>query len=86
LIKEVGAVAKKNRRALVPAKEGGLMSYQVPVLTPTNYPVWAVKVKTIMDAYGMWETVRPRALGEEPNSKKKKKALTFLFQSKCAMV
>ena len=56
------------------------MSYQVPVLTPTNYPVWAVKVKTIMDAYGMWETVEPRASGEELDLKKKKQALAFLFQ------
>ncbi|KAD3337425.1 hypothetical protein E3N88_32945 [Mikania micrantha] len=43
--------ARSENMAMVPIKEGGSMSYQVPVLTPTNYPVWAVKVKTIMDAY-----------------------------------
>ena len=57
------------------------MSYQVPVLTPTNYPVWAVKIKSIMDAHGIWETVEAKALGEESNSKKKKQALAFLFQA-----
>lgn len=67
--------------AMVPAKEGGSISYQVPVLTPTNYPVWAVKVKSIMDAHGIWETVEPRVLGEEPDPKKKKQALAFLFQA-----
>lgn len=66
---------------MVPVKEGGSMTYQVPVLTPTNYPVWAVKVKSIMDAHGVWETVEPRVLGEEPDPKKKKQALAFLFQS-----
>ena len=66
---------------LVPAKKGGLMSYQVPVLTPTNYPVWAVKVKSIMDGYGIWETVEPRGWGEELDPKKKKQAITFLFQT-----
>ncbi|KAK9048221.1 hypothetical protein SSX86_032816 [Deinandra increscens subsp. villosa] len=67
--------------ALVPVKEGSSMTFQYPVLTPTNYPVWAVKVKTIMDAHGIWETVEPRALGEEPDPKKAKQALAFLFQA-----
>nr|GEV26291.1 zinc finger, CCHC-type [Tanacetum cinerariifolium] len=66
--------------ALVP-KEGGLMSYQVPIWTSVNYPVWSVKVKSIMDAYSLWETVEPRALGEEPDAKKSKQALAFLFQA-----
>ncbi|GJR05896.1 putative zinc finger, CCHC-type containing protein [Tanacetum coccineum] len=67
--------------SLVPVKEAGSMSYQVPVLTATNYPVWAVKVKAIMDANGVWETVEPRALGEELDSKKKKQALAFFVLS-----
>ncbi|KAJ0908882.1 putative RNA-directed DNA polymerase [Helianthus annuus] len=67
--------------ALVPVKEAGSMSFQVPVLTQTNYPVWAVKVKAIMDANGVWETVEPRALGAEPDEKKAKQALAFLFQA-----
>ena len=66
--------------ALVP-KEGGSMSYQVPILTSVNYPIWSVKVKSIMDAYGLWETVEPRGLGEEPDPKKSKQALAFLFQA-----
>ncbi|CAI9260785.1 unnamed protein product [Lactuca saligna] len=28
-------------------KEGASMTFQVPVLTPTNYPVWGIKVKLI---------------------------------------
>nr|GEY55815.1 zinc finger, CCHC-type [Tanacetum cinerariifolium] len=59
----------------------GSMSYQVLVLTSTNYPVWAVKVKSIMDAHGLWQTVEPGTLGEEPNVKKSKQALAFLFQA-----
>ncbi|GJT38730.1 putative zinc finger, CCHC-type containing protein [Tanacetum coccineum] len=71
---------KTNRMALVP-KEGGSMSYQVPVLTSTNYAVWAVKVKSIMDAHGLLGTVEPRTLGVEPDEKKSKQALAFLFQA-----
>ncbi|KAI3510554.1 hypothetical protein L1887_17645 [Cichorium endivia] len=66
--------------AIVP-REGASMSYQVPVLTPTNYPVWSVKIKSIMDAHGIWETVEPRALGEEADPRKSKQALAFLFQA-----
>lgn len=34
-----------------------------------------------MDAYGIWETVESRTLGEEPDLKKSKQALAFLFQA-----
>ncbi|KAL4583261.1 hypothetical protein LXL04_007829 [Taraxacum kok-saghyz] len=78
---EVGAVKRKKIMTMVPVKEGASMSYQIPVLTPINYSVWAVKVKSIMDAHGLWETVEPRNLGEEPNLKKKKQSLSFLFQA-----
>ncbi|KAL4562419.1 hypothetical protein LXL04_034622 [Taraxacum kok-saghyz] len=78
---EVGAVKRKKIMTMVPAKEGASMSYQIPVLTPINYSVWVVKMKSIMDAYGLWETVEPRNLGEEPDLKKKKQALAFLFQA-----
>ncbi|KAK9063459.1 hypothetical protein SSX86_017329 [Deinandra increscens subsp. villosa] len=67
--------------AMVPVKEGGSMAFQCPALTPTNYPVWVVKVKSIMDAYGILEAVEPRALGAEPDAKKAKQALAFLFQA-----
>ncbi|GJY95580.1 hypothetical protein Tco_0511941 [Tanacetum coccineum] len=62
-------------------KEGGSMSYQVSVSTLMNYPMWAVKIKSIMDAYDIWGTVKPRALGEEPDLKKSKQAISFLFQA-----
>ncbi|KAK9066948.1 hypothetical protein SSX86_014272 [Deinandra increscens subsp. villosa] len=66
---------------MVQTKEAGTMSYQVPTLTATNYPVWAIKVKSILDAHGLLETVEPRTLGEEPNATKSKQALAFLFQA-----
>ena len=69
-----------KKMALVP-REGSSMSYQVPVLTSTNYPVWAVKIKSIMDAHGVWETMEPRQLHGDSDPKKKKQALAFLFQA-----
>lgn len=67
--------------AMIQSKEAGTMSYQVPILTATNYPVWAIKVKSILDAHGLLETVEPRTLGEEPETKKSKQALAFLLQA-----
>ena len=69
LIKEVGVVKRENKISIV---KGGLMSYKVPILTPTNYTVWAVNVKAIMDAHDIWETVEPRASCVASNSKKLK--------------
>ncbi|XP_076918078.1 uncharacterized protein LOC143578361 [Bidens hawaiensis] len=62
-------------------KDGSSMTYQYPVLTPTNYPLWAVKVKTIMDAYAILEVVEPKALGAAVDQQKSKQALAFLFQT-----
>lgn len=39
------------------------MTYQVLILTPTNYLVFSIKVKFIIDAYDVWETVESRAFG-----------------------
>ncbi|GJX76997.1 hypothetical protein Tco_0323808, partial [Tanacetum coccineum] len=40
------------------------------------------QVKSIMDAYGLWGTVEPRGLGEEPDEKKSKQALSvFVYQT-----
>ncbi|CAI9284618.1 unnamed protein product [Lactuca saligna] len=35
--------------------------FQVQILTPTNYPVWGIKVKLIMDAHDICDMVESRA-------------------------
>ena len=35
------------------------MSLSLPMLTPANYTVWAIKVEAILDAQGVWEAVSP---------------------------
>ncbi|CAI9276170.1 unnamed protein product [Lactuca saligna] len=42
-------------------KEGCAMSFQVSVLTPTNYPVRGIKVKLIMNAHNICENIESRA-------------------------
>ena len=48
------------------------MSLSYPMLTPTNYPVWAIKVEAILDAQGLWEAVSPEegaAVDEKKNTR-----------------
>ena len=75
LIKEVGAAKMKNMISII--KEGGPLSYQVSVLTPTNYSVWEVKVNSIMDSHSISETVESNALDENSDQMKSKQALFF---------
>ncbi|GKF06920.1 hypothetical protein Tco_0037588, partial [Tanacetum coccineum] len=73
--------SRKQLLLLITVLFGKRLTDGVPFLTSTNYPVWVVRVKSIMDAYGLWGTVEPRTLGEEPDEKKSKQALAFLFQA-----
>nr|XP_020159973.1 uncharacterized protein LOC109745244 [Aegilops tauschii subsp. strangulata] len=47
--------------ALVPhgGGAGGSVSMAMPMLTPDNYTVWAIKVQAILDAHTLWEAVAP---------------------------
>ena len=65
--------------ALVPHGGGGsTMSLSCPMLTPTNYTVWAIKVEVILDAQGVWEAVSP-VDGATVDEKKNKMARTELL-------
>jgi len=45
---------------LVPqGAEGSSVSMAYPVLSPTGYTAWAIKVEAILDAQGLWEAVSP---------------------------
>ena len=54
------------------------MSY--PVLSPTNYTSWAIKVQAILDAQGLWEAVSP-AEGVTVDERKSKTARAQLLQA-----
>ncbi|XP_076935761.1 uncharacterized protein LOC143602588 [Bidens hawaiensis] len=33
------------------------VSFECPILTPTNYNTWSIKMEAIMDAHGLWDAV-----------------------------
>ncbi|KAJ9551322.1 LOW QUALITY PROTEIN: hypothetical protein OSB04_015367 [Centaurea solstitialis] len=61
-------------------RDGGSILFQCPMLTPTNYTTWAIKMEAIMDAQGVWESIEPEA-GVAVDEKKNKSARAFIFQA-----
>ncbi|XP_021980200.1 uncharacterized protein LOC110876335 [Helianthus annuus] len=62
-------------------KDGNSLSqFQCPILKPTNYTVWAIRIKTILEANGLWETIKP-AENATVDTKKDKSAIAYLFQA-----
>ncbi|KAJ0590430.1 putative RNA-directed DNA polymerase [Helianthus annuus] len=57
-----------------------LSQFQCPILKPTNYTVWAIRIKTILEANGLWETIEP-AENATVDTKKDKSAIAYLFQA-----
>ncbi|KAI3800975.1 hypothetical protein L1987_29075 [Smallanthus sonchifolius] len=65
---------------LVTIKENYSIPLQCPVLTPTNYTIWAIKLKAIFNVHGLWEAIEP-AVGEVVDQKKNSSAIAYLYQS-----
>ncbi|GJS60501.1 hypothetical protein Tco_0557435 [Tanacetum coccineum] len=56
------------------------ITFQCLVLTSTNYTTWAIKMEAIMDAQGLWESIK-LAAGMAAEEKKSKMTRAFLFQA-----
>ncbi|GKB39549.1 zinc finger, CCHC-type containing protein [Tanacetum coccineum] len=64
-------------------KEVGTTStpqFQCPMLKPTNYSLWAIRMQIILEANGLWEMIEPLETTQS-NNKKDKTAIAFLYQS-----
>ncbi|GKA27392.1 zinc finger, CCHC-type containing protein [Tanacetum coccineum] len=54
--------------------------FECPMLKPTNYSLWAIRMQIILEANGLWEMIEPSETTQSDN-KKDKTAITFLYQS-----
>lgn len=66
--------------AIVPVKSkegGGPSSIICPMLTPTNYTVWAMRMKVALKVQKVWEVIE----SESADGDKSNMAMTLLFQS-----
>ena len=57
-----------------------LPSYQCPVLNNTNYTLWALRMKKILLANGVWDLVEGVSTSKEIDVKKDSSASAYLFQ------
>ncbi|KAI3813170.1 hypothetical protein L1987_17887 [Smallanthus sonchifolius] len=73
--------AGTNGKEIVIHKEASsLTHYQCPILKSTNYTIWALRIKLILEANGLWETIEPSA-DTERDVKKDKATMAYLYQA-----
>ena len=58
-------------------KAAGPNSIKFPMLTPSNYTVWALRMKIALKVSEVWETIDPGTKDEKRNNM----AIAFIFQS-----
>ncbi|XP_076949586.1 uncharacterized protein LOC143622280 [Bidens hawaiensis] len=59
-------------------KENSSTSLICPMLNPTNYTIWAMKLRAIFNIHGVWEMIDP---GTSTDAKNNSMAIALLFQS-----
>nr|GEX45323.1 zinc finger, CCHC-type [Tanacetum cinerariifolium] len=57
-----------------------IAQYQCPKLKTTNYTVWAIQIKVILEAHDLWEAIEPKK-NTQVDDKKDKATIAFLYQA-----
>ncbi|GJW29435.1 zinc finger, CCHC-type containing protein [Tanacetum coccineum] len=70
----------KDENNRVVYKEIATQLYQCPVLNNTNYTLWALRMKKILMANGVWDLIEGTSTSKEPDIKKDSSASAYLFQ------
>ncbi|KAD6119931.1 hypothetical protein E3N88_11202 [Mikania micrantha] len=63
---------------LAVVEKTGNLTFQCPILSTTNYPIWSLRIKAIFKAHGLWETIEP---GINVDPKKDNSAIAYLYQA-----
>ncbi|GJX08295.1 zinc finger, CCHC-type containing protein [Tanacetum coccineum] len=74
MTKETGDTSKKE------VSTTSTPQFQCPILKPSNYSLWAIRMQIILEANGLWETIKPDDKTQADN-KKDKTAIAFLYQA-----
>ncbi|KAL8100917.1 hypothetical protein AgCh_032970 [Apium graveolens] len=61
--------------------KGGSMGLSYPMLTRVNYTVWAMKMKVLMQAHGVWEAIEKEDPKTPVEERMDKVALAMIYQS-----
>nr|GEV91314.1 zinc finger, CCHC-type [Tanacetum cinerariifolium] len=57
-----------------------MAQYQCPKLKTTNYTVWAIQIKVILEAHGLWEAIEPKE-NTQIDNKNDKATTALLYQA-----
>ena len=76
-IKSTTNMTDVKEEAATNSKENGPSYIKLPMLTSTNYIVWAMRMKIALKVNKVWETIDPGSKHEEKNNM----AIALLFQS-----
>ncbi|XP_022031951.1 uncharacterized protein LOC110933016 [Helianthus annuus] len=76
----MSGVTEPNPQIIIQKEGSSLSQFQCPILKPTSYTVWAICIKTILEASGLWETIEP-AENTQSDVKKDKLVIAYLFQA-----
>nr|GEW88280.1 ribonuclease H-like domain, reverse transcriptase, RNA-dependent DNA polymerase [Tanacetum cinerariifolium] len=74
MTKETGDTSKKE------VSTTSTPQFQCPMLRPSNYSLWAIRMQIILEANGLWEMIEPLETTQVDN-KKDKTAIAFLYQA-----
>nr|GEV55676.1 ribonuclease H-like domain, reverse transcriptase, RNA-dependent DNA polymerase [Tanacetum cinerariifolium] len=74
MTKESGDTSKKE------VSTSSTPQFQCPMLKPSNYSLWAIRMQIILEANGLWEMIEPLETTQADN-KKHKTAIAFLYQA-----
>ncbi|GJT41839.1 UPF0603 protein, chloroplastic [Tanacetum coccineum] len=74
MTKESGDTSKKE------VSTTSTPQFQCPILKPSNYSLWAIRMQIILEANGLWEMIEPNEKTQADN-KKDKTAIAFLYQA-----
>ncbi|GKB45503.1 zinc finger, CCHC-type containing protein [Tanacetum coccineum] len=74
MTKESGDTSKKE------VSTTSTPQFQCPILKPSNYSLWAIRMQIILEANGLWEMIEPDDKTQADN-KKDKTAIAFLYQA-----
>nr|GEX07770.1 putative zinc finger, CCHC-type [Tanacetum cinerariifolium] len=70
----------KNKEIIIHKEVTSFSQFQCPILKSTNYTIWALRIKTILRANGLWETIEPEG-NAEIDIKKDMATTAYLYQA-----
>nr|GEU47210.1 zinc finger, CCHC-type [Tanacetum cinerariifolium] len=70
----------KNKEIIVHKEVASFSQFQCPILKSTNYTVWALRIKTILRANGLWDIIEPMD-NAQLDIKKDMTATAYLYQA-----